>query len=247
MISKKIQLCLAFLAMFAAGKTQAQEAAANRYTKLYIGITGGISAPQGNFTKTDYSDPASGFAKTGGNIGLTGTYFFTKNWGINALVSYHGYGFHGAQNLADGYKEDFAVDSTTLNVNGSNHSINFLIGPYYSLPVAKKLFVDFRLLGGLSAANLAGNTVQLEDQEAATFSQDKATATAFAWQAGAALRYNTSKHFGVLLNVDYFSSKPNFSIENTNRANEAGRKITSYNQPIQGLNVNITLAWLLEN
>lgn len=244
---KNIFIAVAALCIFVSVNTNAQDLEAGSKTgeKWYFGITGGLSSPFGNYTKTDYADNKSGFASGGGNIGITGTYFITKHFGINALVSYQGFGFHGAQNLADGFKDDFAIDSSTVNIEGSNYNLNFLIGPYYSVPLGKHFSVDFRVLVGLTSAHLAGNQVFVEDQGDATFMQKKASATAFGMQAGAGLRYNFSSHFGLMLNLDYFNSKPNFSIENSNRANEAGRKLTTYNQPIQGLNTNLTLVYSL--
>jgi len=210
----------------------------------FIGVTGGLSIPSGNFTKTDYADSKSGFASGGGNIGVTGTYFLTKHFGINGLVSYQGYGFKGAQDLADGYKEDFEIDSATVLIKGRNYGINVLVGPYYALPVARNFFIDARVLVGITSAHLAGNEVYIEDQSDGTFAQQAASAAAFGLQAGLAARYNLSRHFGIMLHGDYFSSKPNFTVSNTNRANEAGRVLTGYNQPISGINLNLSLVYL---
>ena len=147
---------------------------------LMIGLTGGTSAPFGNFTKTDFNDPKSGFAGTGLNMGITGTKMLSKNFGISALISYHGYSFKGLQVLADNFKDAFAIDSSTVNVVGSNYSLNFLVGPYYSLPIGKKLSFDSRLLVGWVNAHLAGNQVFFEDQAASTFTQKASTANTIA-------------------------------------------------------------------
>ncbi len=212
-----------------------------------IGLTGGLSSAGGNFTKTDYSDPKSGFAGSGFNAGITGTWFVKKNFGITALISYHGYSVAGLQHLADGFKHDFDIDSSTVTNRGSNYTMNFLAGPYYSLPLSKKISLDGRLMVGLVSAHMAGFEVNIEDQSEATFSQKEASAATFGAQIGMGVRYNITPALGIMLNVDYFYSKPNFTIENANRNNNAGRLITSYNEPVSGLNSNITLVYLLKH
>jgi hypothetical protein len=213
---------------------------------FYAGVSGGLSLPSGNFAQSDYGNNKSGFATSGFNFGLTGVYFLNKNFGVGGVVSYSKYGFKGAQNLADGYKEAFGVDSATVYIKGDNHSLNIMVGPYYSLPL-KKFNIDYRLLVGLVNASLAGNEVFLEDNPDNTFSQKNAKAATVGIQAGIGARYSLNKNFGVVLNVDYFYSKPSFSIENVNRANEAGRKITTYSEPLMGLNTNLSLVYQLKH
>lgn len=239
----KICAVLAVCCIYITNIACAQQEVVHTDPKLYIGLSGGLSVPMGNFAKANYADPKSGFAKTGANIGVTGTYLLTKHFGITALVSYQVYGFKSAQNLANGYKDDFAVDSATAQINGINYSINVLVGPYYTSALYHNLYLDVRVLAGITSAHLAGNTIYLEDQTDATFGQNQSSATAFAFQLGGALRYNLCKHWGLSLGVDYFSSKPDFSIDNTNRKNEAGRMLTAYHQPIQGINTNLGIVY----
>ena len=224
-------------------------AATDRSGTLMIGITGGLSAPSGNYTKTDYSDPKSGFAGSGTNIGVTGTLFLNKNFGISALISYHHYSFNGLRNLSAGFEKDFFVDSTSGLTNGSNHAVNILVGPYYSLPLSAKFFIDFRLLVGISDATLAGWDMINTDGGIthAAISQKPANAVTFGAQGGIGLRCNIADHWAVMLNGDYFYSKPDFSITNENRNANTGRKITSYNELITGVNANLTLCYLLKH
>jgi len=225
--------------------SQAQQTA--MFGRFMLGITGGLSSPSGNFTKTDYDDPKSGFAGSGSDFGVTGTWFLNKHFGISALVSYHQYSFKGTQNMASGFQDGFDVDSASFTVKGSNHTLNVLIGPYYSIGITDKLSVDIRALVGLTNATLAGNNVWLEDSgNLFNFSQNEATVTTFGMQGGAGLRYNFTSHFGLMLNVDYFYSKPDFSIDNVNRNNVAGRNIPSYNEAIAGISTNLTLVYMLK-
>jgi hypothetical protein len=222
---------------------------ANQSGSIIIGITGGLSSPFGNYTKTDYSDPKSGFAGAGTNIGITGTWFLNKNFGISALVSYHQYSFKGLHNLGTGFEKDFFVDSTSALTNGNNHSINIFVGPYYSLPLSAKFSVDFRVLAGISDATLAGWDIINTDGGIThtAITQKPANAVAFGGQAGIGFRYNITNHWAVMLNGDYFYSKPNFSITNEERNANTGRKISSYNEPIACINTNLTFAYVLRN
>ncbi|KAA2243023.1 porin family protein [Chitinophaga agrisoli] len=211
--------------------------------RSFIGITGGLSLPGGDYSKGDYNNDQSGFAKTGFNIGVTGAYYFKhSHFGIGGILSYTHYGFKNAQGLADGYKEAFDVDSSTVYIKGNNQTINILVGPYYTVPLGK-LSLDFRLLGGLVNATLPGNEVYLEDGLDNRLKQDKSTASAFGWQGGAAIRYTIVPHIGVFAGVDYFYSKPNFSIDNENRPVNAGRKIDGYHTAISGVQTNLGLVY----
>lgn len=212
-----------------------------------VGVTGGISTPMGNFAKTDYDNNASGFAGAGYNLGITGTYFLTRHFGINALVSYSQYSFKGIQHIADGFHESFDVDSSSATTKGSDHSISILVGPYYTVPLSAKLSVHFRLLAGITSSTLAGWDVVLTDAGIThpPLTQNTSSATAFGLQGGIGLHYTIARHWGVMLNGDYFYSKPNFAIENLDRNANAGREISSYNQPLAGINVNITLLYEL--
>lgn len=218
-------------------------AALNADAQSFIGVTGGLSLPGGNYSKGDYNNDKSGFAKSGFNVGITGAYFFKKShWGVGGVVSLTHFGFKNSQGLADGYKDAFDVDSATVYIKGSNQSVNVLVGPYYSFDFGK-FNLDLRLLGGVVNATLPGNEVYLEDGIDNRLLQKKSTATAFGWQGGAALRYTVCSHIGILLGVDYFYSKPDFSIDNENRPVNAGRKIEGYKEAISGLQTNLGVVY----
>lgn len=237
-------LLLAVLFSYAAQAQDKANSATNNDDKSFIGITGGFSPVFGNYTKTAYMDDKSGFASAGMNIGITGVYFIKHHFGIAGLISYSGYGYQGSQNLTDGYKEAFDLDSATLYRKGNNDAFSILVGPYYSLPLGQsKLHLDVRILVGYVHAQFAGNEVYLEDGVGNQFEQQPANASAFGYQSGIGLRYDLCRHFGVGVNADYFGSTPDFKIDNTNRKNEAGWLRSEYKQPIQGINANLTLIY----
>lgn len=233
------------LALLGALQTQAQdkpEPATGAHS--YLGLTGGVNFPLGNFGKGDYSNDKSGYAGTGFNIGITGVYYFKhSNFGIGGVASLAQYGFKGAQSLADGYKEAFDIDSSTVYVHGHHQALNILVGPYYNFSFGRKLALDVHVLGGIVNATLPGFEVFIEDQEGNNFSQEKVKQSAFGLQGGAALHYNVCRHFSIFVGVDYNYSNPSFAINNVNRPVNAGRKIETYHQPFTSLQTNVGVAY----
>ncbi len=224
---------LFILVLLLAGLTAAQ---AQNKPKAFLEIFGGISSPSGNFNKSDYTNLASGFAKSGYVAGVSGALFFGGNLGVGITLSQTDYGVNTSA-LANGYLGDFAVDEATAYSKHYKFN-NLLAGPYYSLAFGK-LTLDLRGLVGVSAATLPALRVALEDQS--EFTQNKATATGFAYQVGAGLRYTFLKHLGVSLRADYSSTKPKFAVFYTNVNNSSGRTISSYNQTISSLNGTVGL------
>ena len=208
------------------------QALAQEKPKSFIGLSGGISLPMGNFTKTDYTDPSSGFSsKTGLNFGLEGAkYLKGSNWGIGGSLSYATYNFK-PNNLSAGFLDDFGVATAKVSAD-SYRTLQILVGPYHSIPLGK-LTADFKGLVGIMSATSPEITTTLEDNP--PFCQKSATATALSFQIGAGLRYSFNEKLGVSLRTDYFYGKPKFDLVNENRNNNVGRKIDSYNESISGI------------
>ncbi|HEY0271621.1 MAG TPA: outer membrane beta-barrel protein [Chitinophaga sp.] len=240
---KRIFILLALLAGMSA-QAQDKKPTPAAGAQSYIGLTGGVNFPLGSFGKGDYNDDKSGYANTGFNIGITGVYYFKhSHFGIGGVASLARYGFKGAQSLADGYKEAFDIDSSTVYVKGHHQSFNILVGPYYNFAFGSKLGLDIHVLGGVVNATLPGFEVFIEDQEGNNFAQEKAKKSAFGLQGGAALHYYISKHFNVFVGVDYTYANPSFDIDNVNRPVNAGRKIETYHQPLTSLQTNVGVAY----
>jgi opacity protein-like surface antigen len=210
-----------------------------------LSANGGIAIPVGGFSKADYADEKSGFAKAGGHYNITGTYYLNKNFGIGLLFGYSQFGHKGSQSLADGYKEDSGTDSTTLYTKGSNHTFSILAGPYYRIPISDKWSVDFRALGGYVNTHLAGFQVFYEDYTDNAMSQKESSGGGFGFQLGAGVQYHITHNIAVQFNADYFSSKPKIDITYENFIVNSGRKLDSYNQSISGFDTSLGLAFTL--
>lgn len=235
------------LAVFIGGLTAAaQKKETTPPTHPFIlSINGGAGIPTGSFGKGNYSDERSGFAKTGAHFNITGTYYLNRHFGIGALIGYSKFGYKGAQSLSDGYKEDSGTDSTTLYKKGSNHSLSFLAGPYYRLDVCKKLSLDVHVLGGYTHTNLAGFQIFYEDYTDNAMTQREASGGAFGLQAGIGIHYAITSRLSVQANGDYFTSKPNIPISYDNFIVNSGRRLSSYNSAISGINATVGISYAL--
>ena len=211
--------------------------------KSFIGINSGYAMAFGALTKNDYKDPGSGYASKGGlNYGLEGNFILHKNFGIAAVFSCNSFFTAGLQTMADGYKDDFDVDSTTVTTTKKYSFYNFFAGPSYSI-ACNKLTFDFRFVAGLTHGTTPEFKVDLEDQTNATFYQKSSKANSFGFQAGAGVRYLLFSNVCLKLNADYYSCKPDFMITNENRANNAGRLLTEYHEPISVLSLNAGVSY----
>ncbi len=214
-------------------------------SRLVISVNGGIASPTGNFSKGDYADEKSGFAKTGYHYNITGVYKLSKNFGIGALVGYSQFGHKGTVSLAEGYKEDSGTDSTTLYTKGQNSSLSILVGPFYSIPVSNKFSIDLRVLGGYVNTTLSGFQIFYEDYTDNALSQKKSSAGSFGVQAGAGVKYAITDKISVKVNADYFSSKPKLTIDYENFVVNSGRRIDTYNEAVSGITATAGLEFKL--
>lgn len=206
--------------------------------RSFVEVVGGLSSPLGNFNKIDYRNPASGFAKSGSTGGISGALFFGGHLGLGITLGQASYGVSTFA-LADGYRQDFAVDEAT--VSSKHYTVNTLLaGLYYALPFGR-FTLDLRGLAGVSAATLPALRVALEDESG--FTQQKATATAFAWQVGVGLRARLIKQVGLSLRADYGRTNPDFAVAYAGVNNASGRVISAYNQPIASVSATLGVVY----
>ncbi len=219
----------------------------------FIGVSGGVSLPTGKWGKsaeisstTGFISDPSGFAGIGPIVEVNGAYFFSKHIGLGAMVSYANYKTKDIDKLSAGYRESFDVDQVTTTA-GSYKLWNFMAGPYFNFSLQKKLAFTAKVLAGVTNGTTPLITVDVEDGgvDDGTFEQKESTKSAFGFTAGVGLSYSIVKCLAIHFNADYFYSKPDFSIKNTQRENSAGRQITEYNEPLAGVNFSLGIAFLL--
>lgn len=219
----------------------------------FIGVNGGVSFPMGNWGKSALisstsgfvSDPA-GFANKAPLISVDGAYFFSEHFGVGGVFNYATYKTKDLSTLSAGYQESFDADQVTTTA-GSYKSWSILPGIYFNQGLSKKFSFTARALAGITHTSTPKISVNVMDSDIddGTFEQLSASKTAFALDGGIGLNYKLCKKWSLNLHGDYFYSKPNFKIENTNRSNVAGRYIDSYNQALNGINATLGVAYSL--
>jgi opacity protein-like surface antigen len=220
----------------------------------FIGAEGGVSLPLGNFSKASTAsslmsingtvNDLSGYAKLGGFGALNGAWFFSRYFGIGGLVKYGTYHLKNVDSLSQGYEESFDVD-TTRTTTGSYKMWSIMPGLYFDLPLAKKFDLTARALVGIAHASTPNITVSIEDGGVFDQSviQGSASKTAFAWDLGAGFRYYVTRCLAIDARADFFYTKPDFTIPNSGRNNNAGREVKEYDQPLESVNFSLGIAY----
>ena len=220
----------------------------------FIGADGGVSLPLGNFGKSSTASSLMsttgtigddhGYANTGGFFSVDGAWFFSRHFGIGGLFRYGSYNLKGVDSLSQGYEESFDVDTTRTNVTDYK-MWSILPGLYFNQALTKRLDLTARLMAGIAHAMTPNITVGIEDGQVFDPSviQGSASATAFAADLGLGLAYRIYHGLDVHVRADYFYTKPDFTIPNSNRNNNAGRLVTRYDQPLENVNFSAGLAY----
>ncbi|HLX91821.1 MAG TPA: outer membrane beta-barrel protein [Puia sp.] len=246
---KSIKIFLIVISPFVAASAFAQQKGTG-----FIGVSGGISLPIGNWGKVSTAtsltsfngtvNDASGYATVGGFGALEGAWFFSTHFGFGGMFKYGTYNLHGMDSLSYGYEKSFDVDTTRLT--HTTYKIwSVMPGLYYHLSIAQHLSLTARALVGIADASTPNITVTIED--GGVFDppaiQYSASKIAFAFDAGAGLNYALQKGISVNLRIDYFYTKPDFTLKNSPRNNNAGREVREYDQSLASANVSLGLAY----
>lgn len=227
-------LLTAALLMLITFNARAQDASSDddKPAKLrsYISIFAGQSRAMGDFKKTDYSNPKSGFAKNGFVFGIDGAVYFYKHFAIGYTLSKQDQGnltYDDDQKLSQGYTTDFKADGSTVTADKRYRSYNFLLGPQYTF-VYHRFSFDIRASAG-AIKNKATPSVAVAisgvKAQTATFTQQSSNGTAFAYGGSAAIKFDMGVGWGLSLKGNYINSKGP-DITTTGRTSNLGRIVT---------------------
>lgn len=220
----------------------------------FIAVDGGISIPTGNWSKVPTAsslqsidgtiNDKNGYAKAGGFFSVDGAWFFSKHFGIGLMFKAGSYSLKGVDSLSQGYEESFDVDTTkTYTTNYKMWSV--MPGLYFNLPLTHKLAFTAHALVGVTHASTPQITVNIIDGGVPdpAVVQESASKTALAAGLGAGMSYSVLHCLAIQLRADYFYTKPDFTIGNEGRNNNAGREVSEYNQPLASVNVSLGVAY----
>jgi hypothetical protein len=230
------------LIILASFKAKAQDT--KEYVKSYISFLGGKSIPLSNYGQSNYNNNSAGFAKKGMVLGLEGAYYFYKNLGFVATVSYQDQGElsqNDVQTLSDGYNTSFHNNFTTLTAVNRYNNLNILGGPQYSF-VYHKFTLDLKAIGGL-IKSYSTPSIQIQytngNNSLVTLSQNSSKSSAFAYGGGAGLRYSLGEHWDVNLRGNYIESG-GIKISNSNNDGKVGRFVTK--QPVTEIQTTLGIS-----
>jgi outer membrane protein with beta-barrel domain len=220
----------------------------------FIEVDGGASLPLGNWggTATASSlmsikgtvNDVKGWANVGGFGAVDGAWFFSSHFGVGGMFKFGTNGLKKVDSLSQGYEESFDVDTTrTTPTHYTSWSI--MPGIYYMLSIAKKFDFTARALLGITHASTPQITCTIEDGGVfdAPIVQYSASKIAPSADIGAGLSYNINKCVAIALRADYFYTKPDFTIRNAPRLNNAGREIYKYDQPLESVNFSLGVVY----
>lgn len=225
------------------------------FAQSFIGVDGGVSLPLGNFGKVSTAtaltsingtiDDKSGYAKAGGFFSVDGAWFISKHFGIGGLFKYGTHSLKGIDSLSQGYEESFDVDQTSTSV--TNYRMwSILPGVYYDWHFTRKLALTARALAGIAHVSTPRIDVAIEDGgvDDPPVIQQSAGKIAFAADGGVGLQYDLLKCLALRLRADFFYTKPDLSIQNSGRNNNAGREVDTYDQALSSMNFSLGIAYI---
>ncbi len=183
----------------------------------FVSISFGASLPQGNYAET--GDLAhNGYASTSGAIKFDAGYFPASYIGIGGSFSF-GSNYAIKDSLRNDIRSHVETSLGGLDIPDSSitygagfwNYINLLIGPHFSVRPAERLYLDFRILGGLSVIRPPDQelVVQLEDGSE-VYSASSKNAISYGFMGGAGLRYKLNDNLALKLEADYTLARAKF-------------------------------------
>lgn len=206
----KKQLFITTLMLMMMSATYSQSTSKMETKKFNIGLSTGLAIPVSFFKSRDYNhfqDP--GFAKTGFNINLQGSYHFTKSFGIATKALFSNFG------VDEGAAKRYLPISATPSSTDHWQYFGILAGPMGTIELADNFYMDVKGLVGYSRANAPVLKFSLEDVSGINLVTADKWSDAFAWQVGTDFRYRFANNFNVFTNIDYSYMKPRWSFDVT--------------------------------
>lgn len=197
---KLLLVCAIVLTIFSVGAQ----------TKSTLSVNIGISKPLGEYAKKSSDSDNSGSIKDGNVFDIYYNYRPRKTFGLGLMFK------NGRNPLDDDAIADKfynAYPGATVVINSDDFKFGTLLGGVTAnFPLAENFSVDTRALAGFASCTSPQFTSTLSGNgSSGYFKQGESKATAFAFLIGAGLKLNVSHRIAILVNADYFSTKPNFT------------------------------------
>lgn len=173
--------------------------------KFNIGISAGTTLPLKDFKASGAASDSShivGSAQTGIHFNLTAGYTIYKIVGAMVMVGGNINSFGGGASLG----------SSAIIPSGPHYVGQYLAGPYISVPIGKKFFIEAHTLVGLITSHYPDLSTDVSASLGTYGSYDYSTATkfksgkAFGYSGSLGAKYMLGEHFGISLNAAYSGS-----------------------------------------
>lgn len=212
----------------------------------YIGLSGGIASPSAGLAKKDFNDINSGFALNGLNFNVSFAYkWFQDKYGIASILSYSAFPVD-----IDALQMDLPnidpFNTATAHASNTNISMgSLLVGPYAQFRIARKTYINFRLMFGPSYFNFPSYTAFPSNSSGSIPLKDGYEKIAFSYDFGICFKYMLTTYLYLLGDVDFYTSR--IELDKLRTINAQG--ITHYdnvNQRNNSNNVTIGLGFFLD-
>lgn len=189
--------------------------------KWYLSIDKGVTIPVGKFGNKSYTNlriPGSeinGLAKPGFQFNLSGGYFISPKIAIHSQI-----GYSINRQSSKSYRDFYSANlPTPFNISVYEKSWKVFkavlgIKARQSLSKDKAFFIEERILAGISKSKEPGNTVEYvagspPQIQGGRYQQSSNNLPAtFAWQLGMGIGYDINRRFFLLVDLNYFNSRP---------------------------------------
>jgi hypothetical protein len=206
----KKQLFITTLMLLMISATYSQTTSKMETKKFNIGLSTGFAFPVAFFKSKDYNhfqDP--GFAKTGFNINLEGSYHIIKNFGIASKFMFSNFG------VDEEAAKRYLPISVTPSSTDHWQYFGILAGPMGTIDLGDNFSMDVKGLVGYARANAPVLKFNLEEISGITLATSDKWSDAFAWQLGTDFKYKFANNFNIFTNIDYSYMKPRWSFDLT--------------------------------
>lgn len=218
--------------------------------EVYVSMAGGASIPLSDYAATDFDDPSSGFARTGGNFAINFGYRMNEYLSVTGLLSGSVNRFDYIK-LQDWFTENYkeSLPDTRWLVESKSWGLGGLMaGLTGSLPLSpNKLFLDARILGGFTYVySPAVSITGLEDgEDDLRVYIDQYSAISWALDFGAGFRYNRTRKQYFTLYADYLLANPKYTNVQIQNNDIDLQRETSFSQRISAVNITLGIGYIV--
>ena len=184
----------------------------------FASLSFGASLPLGDYTATE-SLASSGYAKTGGTIkfdagffpanyfGIAGSFTLRSNYAIRESLLEDM--IHHIENSGSA-PASIPEEANIILGTGFWSNVSLYIGPDFSIRASQRLYLDFRIVGGLTFVKPPEQELLIEYKGEHYHSFVSNNRVTLGWGGGVGIRYKINDALALRLAVDYSQARAKF-------------------------------------